>query len=174
LDSIHRLVCGRQNTTTFRRLDLSPSSGGWGRINLESKISPIALYNIHHRQNPFKSTNIFLLYGSKRQLFLPSKKAIVPLLATTDQSRFLIIFPNYLNLLYIYDDVFNFLKLKLNPRQHGFTKSNLVTYFDFITPLVDSQCQANAFYFDLTSASDLRPHSLLLHKPSSLVFSGGY
>jgi hypothetical protein len=33
LDSIHRLVCGKQNTTTFRRLDLSPSSGGWGRIN---------------------------------------------------------------------------------------------------------------------------------------------
>jgi hypothetical protein len=25
LDSIHRLVCGRQKTTTFRRLDLSPS-----------------------------------------------------------------------------------------------------------------------------------------------------
>jgi hypothetical protein len=96
LDFIHRLVCGRQNTTTFRRLDLSPSSGGWGRINLlswarqqslsrfillhspedgdrsglrnvvvfclshtrqwiKSKTSPIALYNIHHRQNPFKS-----------------------------------------------------------------------------------------------------------------------
>jgi hypothetical protein len=36
LDFIHRLVCGRQNTTTFRRLDLSPSSGGWGRINLLS------------------------------------------------------------------------------------------------------------------------------------------
>jgi hypothetical protein len=36
LDSIYRLVCGRQKTTTFRRLDLSPSSGGWGRINLLS------------------------------------------------------------------------------------------------------------------------------------------
>jgi hypothetical protein len=36
LDSIHRLVCGTQKTTTFRRLDLSPSSGGWGRINLLS------------------------------------------------------------------------------------------------------------------------------------------
>jgi hypothetical protein len=34
LDSVHRLVCGRQKTTTFRRLDLSPSSGGWGTINL--------------------------------------------------------------------------------------------------------------------------------------------
>jgi hypothetical protein len=36
LDPIHCLVCWRQNTTTFRRLDLSPSSGGWGRINLLS------------------------------------------------------------------------------------------------------------------------------------------
>jgi hypothetical protein len=36
LDSIHRLVCGRQNTATFRRLHLSPSSGGWSRINLLS------------------------------------------------------------------------------------------------------------------------------------------
>jgi hypothetical protein len=36
LDSINRLVCGRKKTTTFRRLDLSPSSGGWGRINLLS------------------------------------------------------------------------------------------------------------------------------------------
>jgi hypothetical protein len=36
LDFIHRLVCKRQKTTTFRRLDLSPSSGGLGRINLLS------------------------------------------------------------------------------------------------------------------------------------------
>jgi hypothetical protein len=68
-----------QKTTTFRRLDLSPSSGGWGRIDLlswarqkelvsitgsvklphtrrwiESKRSQIVLYNIHHRQNPLK------------------------------------------------------------------------------------------------------------------------
>jgi hypothetical protein len=35
-DSIHRIVCGRQKTTTIRRLGLSPSSGGWGRINLLS------------------------------------------------------------------------------------------------------------------------------------------
>jgi hypothetical protein len=36
LDSIHRLVCGRQKTTTFRRLDVSPFSGGRGRKNLLS------------------------------------------------------------------------------------------------------------------------------------------
>jgi hypothetical protein len=34
--SIHRLVYRRQETTTFRRLDLSPSSGGWGKIDLLS------------------------------------------------------------------------------------------------------------------------------------------
>jgi hypothetical protein len=83
-----------QKTTTFRRLDLSPSSGGWGRINVlswarqkelvsitgqtpvrrkqlintrqpviklpytrrwtESKRIQVVLYNIYHRQNPFK------------------------------------------------------------------------------------------------------------------------
>jgi hypothetical protein len=36
LDSIHLLVCRRQKTTTFWRLDLCPFSGGWGRINLLS------------------------------------------------------------------------------------------------------------------------------------------
>jgi hypothetical protein len=61
LDSIHRLVCTRRRhkTTTFRGLDLSPSSGGWGRINLlswaQSLDCPIVLYNIRRRQNPFKS-----------------------------------------------------------------------------------------------------------------------
>jgi hypothetical protein len=33
LDFIHRLVYIRQEITTFRRLDLSPSSGGWGKID---------------------------------------------------------------------------------------------------------------------------------------------
>jgi hypothetical protein len=67
-----------KNTTTFRRLDLSPSSlDQWLRLALsngpnwvglscpihvrtESKTSPIALYNIHHRQNPFKSNQLHL------------------------------------------------------------------------------------------------------------------
>jgi hypothetical protein len=57
LDSIHRLVCGKQNTTTFRRLDLSPSSGGWGQ-DKPTQLGPLeraSLNHIHHCQNPFKS-----------------------------------------------------------------------------------------------------------------------
>jgi hypothetical protein len=46
--------------------------------------------------------------------------------------------------LVIHDHVSHYLKPKLNSCQHGFTKSkstitNLVTYLDFITPLVSSQ-----------------------------------
>jgi hypothetical protein len=61
--------------------------------------------------------------------------------------------------LVIHDHVSYYLKSKLNTCQHGFTKSkstitNLVTSLDFITPVVSSQGQADAIYFDLSSASD--------------------
>jgi hypothetical protein len=44
----------------------------------------------------------------------------------------------------------------------------LVTFLDFVTPLVSSQGQADAIYFDLV------PHTLLLQKLSAFGLSGGY
>jgi hypothetical protein len=61
------------------------------------------------------------------------------------------------------------LSLKLNVCVHSFTKSkatvtSLVTYFNFVTPVVCSQCLADAIYFDLSSAFDLVTCALLLQK----------
>jgi hypothetical protein len=43
-----------------------------------------------------------------------------------------------------------------------------------ITPLVSSQGQAHAIYFDLSSALDLVPHNLPLHKLGAFGLSGCY
>jgi hypothetical protein len=67
----------------------------------------------------------------------------------------------------IHDHVLHY--IKLNPNQHGFTKSestvtNLVTFLDCMTPVVRGQRQADAVYFDLPYAFEL----------SSFGFSDSY
>jgi hypothetical protein len=122
-------------------------------------------------------SSIFLPYGSWWQLYLFLKKATVHLLAITDPFVYLIIFFKLFYLV-IHDHVSHYLKLKLSPSHHGFTKSksiitNLVTYIDVITPLVGSQGQADAIYFDLSSDLSLVPHILLLHKLSTFGLKDG-
>jgi hypothetical protein len=66
----------------------------------------------------------------------------------------------------------------LNPSQHGFLKfkstTNLVTYLDFIVPLVSSQRQVDSIYFDLSSAFDLVSHPILLYKLCAYGLLNGY
>jgi hypothetical protein len=50
----------------------------------------------------------------------------------------------------------------------------LEIYVDFISPLVSSQSQADAIYFDLSNAFDLVPNSLLFHNLSASGLSGRY
>jgi hypothetical protein len=77
----------------------------------------------------------------------------------------------------IHDDVSHY--AKFNPNQHGFTRTkstvtNLVTYLDFLTPVVRGQRQADAIYFDVSNAFDLVPHNMLLHKLGFFGFSDAY
>jgi hypothetical protein len=58
----------------------------------------------------------------------------------------------------IHDHILHY--AKFNPNQHGFTRTkstgtNLVTFLDFLTPVVHGQHQADAIYLDLFNAFDL-------------------
>jgi hypothetical protein len=79
----------------------------------------------------------------------------------------------------IHDHVSHFFKSKLNSSQDGFIKSKptvitLVTFLDFVTPLICSQGKTDSIYFDFNNAFDILPHSLLLHKLSNYGLSCGY
>jgi hypothetical protein len=79
----------------------------------------------------------------------------------------------------VYDHVSYYGQSGLNCCQHGFIKSrsttsNLVTFLDYITPLVSSQSQVDAIYFDFSSAFDLVSHTLLLGKLSSFGLTSAY
>ena len=79
----------------------------------------------------------------------------------------------------INEHVSHYLKSKFNPRQHGIiisksTTTNLVAYLDIITPLVHSQCQVNAIYFDFSNSFDLVSHTLFLCKLNDFGLSPVY
>jgi hypothetical protein len=116
-----------------------------------------------------------------QQYFLAARKeaAVVPVFkrgihAAMSNYRPISILKNFSNLFeFIIHDVSHYAKFNLN--QHGFTRTkstdtNLVTFLDFLTPVVRGQGQADAIYFDLSNTLDLVPHNMLLHKLGSFGF----
>jgi hypothetical protein len=79
----------------------------------------------------------------------------------------------------IHDQLSYYFKRKLHPSQQGFIKSkstvtNLITYLNKVTPVVCSQGQIDAIYFDLSEAFDKVPHTLLLYKLKDFGLSSRY
>jgi hypothetical protein len=114
-------------------------------------------------------------------LYLPALRkqaAIVPVLKKSNCATVSNYRPNKLFKLseFVIHAASYYLKFKLNPCQHGFTKSistmtSLVTYLVLIAPLAESHRQACDTYFDLSNAFNLTPHILFL---SNFVPSCGY
>jgi hypothetical protein len=68
---------------------------------------------------------------------------------------------------------------KFNKNQHDFTRTkstatNLVTFLDFLTPVVRGLRQGDAIYFDLSNAFDFVPHNMLSYKLGSFGSSDAY
>jgi hypothetical protein len=81
----------------------------------------------------------------------------------------------------IHEHISHHLKSKSKPHQHAFIKSksaftNLVAYLDLIIPLVHSQHHVDASPLppQFSSALDLVPHTLLLHKLDDFGLSCAY
>jgi hypothetical protein len=128
---------------------------------------------------PFSSLFLFSAYlriffptcGSKQLLSLFFKKGKP---SSVGNDRPIAILNNIFKVLkfIIHDYVSHLSKSKLNSSQHGFIKSesnvtNLVTFLDFVTPIVCLQGQTDLVYFDSSNAFDILPHALLHHKLSS-------
>jgi hypothetical protein len=54
------------------------------------------------------------------------------------------------------------------------SSSSSIHIIDFISPLVSSERQVDSIYLDLSSASDLVPHPILLNKLCAYGLSDGY
>jgi sarcosine oxidase/L-pipecolate oxidase len=80
---------------------------------------------------------------------------------------------------YFHDRLSYYFKSKLHPSQHEFVKSksivtNPIAYLNTVTPVVCSQGQIDAIYFDLSQAFNKVSHTLLLYKVNNFGFSSRY
>ena len=77
----------------------------------------------------------------------------------------------------IHDHLSYCFRRKLSSSQHRFFQSKptitMVSYLDFISPLVCSQQQVDTCYFDLSSTFDVH-YTLLLHKVSACRLTNAY